>query len=202
VESLTLLRRLIDAGLAWRPEETYGDYVAFANGQAAFTFSSTGNSRLYADAYQVAVENGLAPFHWHQALIPQADPANPATALYGASFFIVQSDAERQRAAWRLIRWFTAPPQAARWAAELEAPPVRITALEVMTDTLAAYPFVQAQVEAILPYALPEPALPAEYEVRDLIYTAILSVTNGYADPQTALDQAARDVNALLESQP
>jgi ABC-type glycerol-3-phosphate transport system substrate-binding protein len=210
VESLALLRRLIDAGLAWRPQETYGDYVAFANGQAAFTFSSTGNSRLYADAYRVAVQNGLAPFRWHQALIPQADPANPATALYGASFFIVQTpgepsptgDPERQRAAWRLIRWFTDRPQAARWAAELEAPPVRITALEVMTDTLAAYPFVQTQVEAILPYALPEPALPAEYEVRDLIYTAILSVTNGYADPQTALDQAARNVDALLASQP
>lgn len=44
VESLALLRRMIDTGLAWRPQEQYGDYVAFANGQAAFTFSSTGNS--------------------------------------------------------------------------------------------------------------------------------------------------------------
>ncbi|NIV38515.1 MAG: extracellular solute-binding protein, partial [Anaerolineae bacterium] len=35
IESLALLRRLIEAGLAWRPEEAFGDYVAFANGQAA-----------------------------------------------------------------------------------------------------------------------------------------------------------------------
>lgn len=202
-ESLALLRRLIDAGLAWRPAETFGDYVAFTNGQAAFTFSSSGSSRLYAEAYQVAVQNGMPPFRWHQALIPQSDPDNPATALYGASFFIVQGGtAGQQQAGWRLIRWFTDQPQTARWAAELEALPVRLTALEVMTDTLAAYPFVKAQVEQILPYARPEPALPAEYDVRDVLYTAILSVTNGYADPQTALDQAARDVNAILSREP
>jgi ABC-type glycerol-3-phosphate transport system substrate-binding protein len=34
VESLALLRRLMDAGLAWRPEDPFGDYVAFANGES------------------------------------------------------------------------------------------------------------------------------------------------------------------------
>jgi len=202
VESLALLRRMIDTGLAWRPQEQYGDYVAFANGQAAFTFSSTGNSALYADAYEGALQQGAAPFRWRQALIPQADPANPATALYGASFFMLQRDEARHRAAWRLIRWFTDTPQSARWAADLETLPVRISALEVMTDTLQAYPFFRAQVEEILPYARPEPAVPAELDVRDLLYTAILSVTQGFADPQTALDQTAGKANALLAPGP
>jgi ABC-type glycerol-3-phosphate transport system substrate-binding protein len=202
VESLALLRRLLDAGLAWRPQDPYGDYVAFANGQAVFTFSSTGNSRFYVDAYQAAVQSGVPAFRWHQALIPQADPQAPATSLYGASFFILPSTPERQLAAWRLIRWFTDTPQTARWAADLEAVPVRVTALEVMTDTLTAYPFVESQVKGILPYASPEPAVPAELEIRDILYTAIVSVTQGYADPQTALDQAARDVDALLANQP
>ncbi len=206
VESLALLRRLIDAGLAWRPEDVYGDYVAFANGQAAFAFSSTGNSQLYADAYEAALRKGMAPFRWYQTMIPQADPAQPATALYGASFFIVQGhparDPARERAAWRLIRWFTDTQQTARWAGELEAMPVRASALAVMTDTLAAYPFVQTQAEQILPYGRPEPAVAAELEVRDILYTAIISVTRGYADPQTALDQAAREANAVLAGQP
>jgi ABC-type glycerol-3-phosphate transport system substrate-binding protein len=202
VESLALLRRLIDAGLAWRPQDEYGDYVAFANGQAAFTFSSTGNSRFYTDAYDAAVEDGMAPFHWHQALVPQADLQDPGTDLYGASFFVVQSDPERQQAAWRLIRWFTDTAQTARWSASLEAMPVRASALAVMTDTLEAYPFVRMQVEDILPYSQPEPAVPAELEIRDILYTAILSVTQGYSDPQTALDEAARDANAILASEP
>jgi ABC-type glycerol-3-phosphate transport system substrate-binding protein len=202
VESLALLRRLIDAGLAWRPQEPYGDYVAFSNGQAAFTFSSTGNSRFYADTYQAAVQNGMPPFRWHQALIPQANPQDPATALYGASFFVVQAGPEQELAAWRLIRWFTDDQQTARWAASLEAMPVRMSALSVMTDTLEAYPFVEIQVENILPYGRPEPAVSAELEVRDILYTAILSVTQGYADPQTALDAAARDVDNLLASEP
>jgi multiple sugar transport system substrate-binding protein len=201
VESLALLRRLIDAGLAWRPADLYGDYVAFGLGQAAFTFSSTGNSSLYLDAYQGALQNGLPPFRWHQAMIPQADPQRPATFLYGSSFFILRSDPFRQQAAWRLIRWFTDTPQTARWAGDLEVMPVRLSALEVMTDTLAAHPFVETQVQEIMPYARPEPASPAEFEIRDILYTAIVSVTQGTADPQTALDQAAREANAVLAGQ-
>ncbi len=202
VESLALLRRLIDVGLAWRPQEPYGDYVAFANGQAAFTFSSTGNSQLYLDAYEGALRNGVTPFRWHQTMIPQVDPQNPTTALYGASFFILAGDPAHQAAAWRFIRWFSDAPQNARWSAELESMPLRISALDWMTDTLAAYPFFQAQVEQIASFGKPEPAVPAELEVRDILYTAILSVTQGYADPQTALDQAASEANAILGSQP
>jgi len=199
---LALLRRLLDAGLAWRPEDPYGDYVAFANGQAAFSFSSTGNARLYADAYQAALHNGVPPFRWLQAIIPQENPAQPATALYGSSFFIVRGDLDQELAAWRLIRWFTDKHQTARWASELQAMPVRASALTVMTDTLKAYPFVLAQVEEILPYATPEPGVATEMEVRDILYTAIISVTQGFAAPHVALDQAARDADAILRGQP
>jgi ABC-type glycerol-3-phosphate transport system substrate-binding protein len=202
VESLALVRRLLDAGLTWRPEDPYGDYVAFANGQAAFAFSSTGNSLLYVDAYKGAVRDGVPPFDWRQTMIPQANLDDPATVLYGAGVFILKSDPERERAAWRLIRWFSSTAQTARWASGLETMPVRASALTVMTDTLAAYPFFRAQVEDILPYGRPEPAVAGELEVRDLLYTAIVSVTQGYADPQTALDRAAQEANAILASQP
>ena len=202
IESLALLRRLIDAGLAWRPEEAYGDYAAFANGQAAFTFSSTGNSQLYLDAYDGALRSGMAPFQWRQTMIPQSNPENPATALYGANFFMLESDPARQEAAWRFIRWFTDAPQSARWAGSLQSMPVRLSALGWMTDTLEAYPFFQAQVEEILPYGRPEPSVAAELEIRDILYTAILSVTQGYLDPQTALDQAAREADDVLSGQP
>jgi multiple sugar transport system substrate-binding protein len=197
-ESLDLLRRLIEAGLAWRPVDTYGDYVAFANNQAAFTFASTGNNSLYVEAYGAALKNGVAPFRWTQTLIPQADLAQPATSLVGTSFFILRSDSAHELAAWRLVRWFTLPEQTARWAESLEAMPVRASARAVMTDTLAAYPFVQAQMEEIMPYARPEPAVAAGLEARDILYTAILSVTQGYSGTQEALDKAATEVNALL----
>ena len=135
-------------------------------------------------------------------MIPQADPQSPATALYGASFFILQGDPQRQEAAWRFIRWFTDVEQTARWAGEMAAMPVRISALELMTDTLSVYPFVQAQVEEILPFGRPEPAVAAELEIRDILYTAILCVTQGVSDPQTALDQAARKANTILKGRP
>jgi ABC-type glycerol-3-phosphate transport system substrate-binding protein len=202
VDSLALLRRLIDGGLAWRPAEPYGDYVAFANGQAAFAFSSTGNSQLYVDAYEGALHSGMEPFRWYQTIIPQADPENPATALYGASFFVLQNEPAKEEAAWRLIKWFTERNQTARWAAELQAMPVRASALEVMTDTLEAYPFLRRQAAKILPYGRPEPAVPAGLEIRGILHTAIVSVTQGLATPQEALDQAAREANAILAGQP
>lgn len=202
VESLALLRRLIDAGLAWRPEGPYGDYEAFARGEAAFTFSSTGNIRLYTEAYTAALHQGVSPFEWRQAQIPQVDPNRPSTLLYGAGFFIVPDEEERQRVAWRFIRWFTKPSQTARWAGGLDTLPVRASALALMTETLEIYPFLPTQVEEIGPYARSEPAIPAELEIRDILYTAILSVTLGYADPQTALDQAAQAANTVLREQP
>jgi ABC-type glycerol-3-phosphate transport system substrate-binding protein len=201
-ESLALLQRLMAAGLAWRPEGPFGDYVAFANGQAAFAFSSTGSSQFYVDAYDGALNSGMAPFRWYQTLIPQRDPQQPATALYGASFFVVQADPSTEGAAWRLIRWFTERDQTARWTGDLQAMPVRASALEVMTDTLTAYPFFQAQVEEILPHARPEPAVPAEFEVRTILYSAIISATQSLADPQVVLDQAAGEANEILAEQP
>lgn len=202
IESLALLRRLIDAGLAWRPDDTYGDYIAFANGQAPFTFSSTGNTLLYLDAYEGALQNGVAPFRWYQVMIPQADPQAAATNLYGGGFFIVPGEPIRERAAWRFIRWFADTPQTARWAASLQSMPARLSALDMMTDTLEAHPFVEIQIEGILPHARPEPAVAADLEIRDILYTAILSVTNGFQDPQTALEQAAAEVDSLLSNQP
>jgi ABC-type glycerol-3-phosphate transport system substrate-binding protein len=154
------------------------------------------------EAYEAALHNGVAPFKWRQTMIPQADPAQPATALYGSSFFIVRGDLDKELAAWRLIRWFTDKDQTARWASELQAMPVRASALTVMTDTLEAYPFVLAQVEEILPHTRPEPAVSAELEVRDILYTAIISVTQGFAEPHIALDQAARDADLVLRGQP
>lgn len=202
VESLAMLRRLIESGLAWRPESEYGDYLAFVQGQAAFTFSSTGAGPLYAEAYDAAIQQGAPPFEWHQTMIPQSDPQNPATVAYGANFFVVSSNVERERSAWRFIRWFTAPPQSARWSADLQAAPVRLSAVELMTDTRTTYPFYETQVQEILPYTRPEPAAAAELTIRDILYTAILSVTQGLADPQTALNQAAAKANAVLAAQP
>jgi ABC-type glycerol-3-phosphate transport system substrate-binding protein len=111
VESLALLRRLLDTGLAWIPEETYGDYVAFANGQAAFTFSSTGNSLLYADAYQGALQNEVAPFQWGQTMLPQSNPEEPATLLYGTQFFVLWGDPAKEAAARPICRPCQCGPQ-------------------------------------------------------------------------------------------
>jgi len=202
VDSLTLLRQMMDTGLAWRPEEEYGDYLAFTRGQAAFAFSSTGNNRLYVEAYDQAVQNGTPAFDWHQATIPQADPGRSATILYGPGFFVLSSDPEQEQIAWQLLRWLTSTAQAARWADGLAAMPVRASALAVMTDTLAVYPFIQQQTQSILPYARPEPAVVAEFQVREILYAAIMSVTQGYANPQAALDLAAWEVNSVLAEQP
>jgi hypothetical protein len=42
----------------------------------------------------------------------------------------------------------------------------------------------------------------AELEIREILYTAILSITQDYADPQAALNQAAAEVNVVLSERP
>ena len=88
----------------------------------------------------------------------------------------------RQEAAWRFIRWFTEAPQAARWAVRAQALPIRLSALELMTDTLQANPFLRHQVEEILPYGKPEPPITEQIDLR-----SILSTCNCVAIPAWSL---------------
>ena len=201
IESLALLQRLIDAGLAWRPEEPFGDYVAFANGQAAFTFSSTGNSLLYVDAYDGALQKRRRAF----PVAPDHDPTSrPGKPCHGSvrREYIHPSKrpcpARGRMALYPVVHRTTPVSPLGRGFAVHAGTPLCAGVDDRYPGSVSVLP---GPGRGDLPYGRPEPAVAAELEIRDILYTAILSVTQGFLDPKTALDQAAREANSVLSGQ-
>jgi ABC-type glycerol-3-phosphate transport system substrate-binding protein len=99
VESLALLRRLIDAGLAWRPEEQYGDYV----------LCTAGGLCLFFNRHSALIRTRGRPPERRRtvSVVPTGATVN-RNFRRRAIWHQLSSRAIRTEAAgWRLIRWFT-----------------------------------------------------------------------------------------------
>ena len=194
VEALEMMVRLIEAGAAVKPEGRYADQAEFGKGNAAFTMSST--SGLYY--YKKAIEGAGSDFEWGQTIIPQSDPNNPLTVMYGASICIFKTTEAKQRAAWLFIKYFTDTEQTAKWGSKSGYMPVRKSAAALLEDYFAKNPIAKEQFETIVPYGKPEPNVRGEQEIRDFIYDALVATFEGVATPQEALDEAVRLANEAL----
>jgi multiple sugar transport system substrate-binding protein len=196
VEALDMLNRLIETGGAWKPEGSYADQAEFGQGNAAFTFSSTSGTYYYGQAIKNGAGEGA--FEWGQTNIPQSDPENPATVMYGGSICVFRSTTAKQQAAWLFLKWFTDTDQTAKWGSQSGYMPVRYSAAAKLDDYFASNPIAKQQIEEIVPYGLPEPSVRGEQEIRDFIYDAIVASTTGIMTPQEALDDAVAKANEAL----
>ena len=196
VESLAMLNRLIDAGAAWKPEGSFADQAEFGLGKTAFTMSSTSGTYYYGKAVKDGAGEGA--FEWGQTIIPQSDPENPATVMYGASACVFRSTSEKQQAAWLFLKWFTDTAQTAKWGSQSGYMPVRASAAAELVDYFADNPVAKEQFESIVPYGYPEPSVRGEQEIRDFIYDAMVASNTGIMTPQEALDDAVAKSNEAL----
>ena len=187
VESLDMMVRMIESGAAGRPEGDYADQAEFGKGNVAFTMGSTSGTYYY----QQAVEQGGGNMaEWGMALIPQSDPDNPQTVLYGGSFCIFKTNDIQQKAAWLFVKFFTDTAQTAKWGSRSGYMPVRASAAALLEDYFAENPIAREQFEAIVPYGYPEPSVRGEQEIRTFIEDAMTSAFEGIETSQDALDNA------------
>lgn len=196
VESLALIKRLIDKGAAWKPEGSYADQAEFGKGNVAFTFSSTSGLYYYKQAIKQGAGEGA--FEWGSTIMPQKDPNNPLTVMYGGSICVFRTTTEKQKAAWLFLKWFTGTDQTAKWGSQSGYMPVRASAAAKLTDYFAKEPIAKEQFETIVPYGYPEPSVRGEQEIRDFIYDAMTAVFTGLMTPQEALDDAVAKSNEAL----
>ena len=195
VAALEMMIRMIDAGGAWKPEGSYADQAEFGKGEAAFTMSSTSGTYYYGKAIK---DSGDLVKEWGQTIIPQSDPDNPRTVIYGGSFCVFKTDEAKQKAAWLFLKFFTDTEQTAKWGSQSGYMPVRASAAALLEDYLAKNPVAKEQIEMIVPNGYPEPNVLGEQEIRDFVEDAMVAAFEGIATPQEALDEAVKKADEAL----
>ena len=171
--------------------EPYGDQTAFNAGEALFMLRSTSGLPFVEDG----VASG-AGFDWGVAAPPRTE-LEPVVNFYGASVSVCRTTPERQLAAWLFLKWFTEPPQQARWVKASNYFPARRSTRPLLAGYLEENPRYASAFQ-LLEHGRAEPSLPGYEAVRRLIGSTVVRVVQG-ADVETSLRRLQREAEATLE---
>lgn len=175
LEVFRIYETLAKEDLAWLISPTsYEDNVALAKDELAFVLRSSSG---FTDM-MLLMEGDTD--RWGVAPIPQKDPANPATTLYGPNVCIFNTNEDQIHAAWAFMKHLTAPEVSARWSLGTGYLPVRQSALQ--QPALQAY-WEQWECNRVpydcLAFARTEPNAAGWQEVRDLVARAVSEIMTG-----------------------
>jgi multiple sugar transport system substrate-binding protein len=196
VRALTFMRDSIRtdgivpaAALAWQEEHTR---FAFQSGRAVFMRNWPYAWTLLARADQSAVANrvGVIPF-------PAADGGRESAALGGAQLAINRYTAEPDLAR-ALVDFLTAPEQMlerARVAGQLPARPSLFQERALAESLSLPLPEVYRALEV----AIARPVTPIYSELSDSLQVHVHRALSGQEQPDEALGEAAREIQALLD---
>ncbi|MBX7255427.1 MAG: extracellular solute-binding protein [Candidatus Hydrogenedentes bacterium] len=192
IKTFELLETLAKEGLAYQIQPgSYFDREDFAHDEVAFFFRSSSH-KPYTQMLMAA-----RPNDWGMAMIPQADPANPKTVLYGPNICIFKTTEEQQKVAWGFVKYFTSRDVGVRWALASGYVPIRKSAAN-HPDILKhweQWPYNRAAFDC-LQYAKAEPNLAGWQEVRALVERAESAVLSKMKSGK----QAAQDLQAQATS--
>ena len=184
-----LLETLFKEDLAYQnPPRTFNDQTAFGRDEITFSFRPSSSLPYYK-----LVKEGTDG--WQVARLPQADPNDPQTVLYGANISVFKTTPDHMRAGWDFIKYFTSPEVSIRWALQTGYLPYRKSA--VNNADLKAFwnewPYNRTAFDC-LPFARPEPNLRGWQQVRRHIENAVTTVITGMDSAHNALVDLQRDV--------
>ncbi len=136
----------------------------------------------------VGIEFGAVP-------LPKGT-AGSTSVLGGEDFMMFSSSSEAEKdASWKFIQ-FMVSEEAQVAMAKVGQMPVNLAALQ-NADALAAMPLLPVYVEA-LQTAKSRPVIPQWSEIEGIVATKASEAITGVKDAQTAMDEAAAEINALL----
>lgn len=172
LKAFELLETLAREDLLYQiPPQTFDDQAAFVQDKIAFLIRTS------------SARNGFAlmmadrPDQWRMIPIPQANPAAPATVLFGPNVSVFNTTPEQQQAAWAFIKYFTSPAVSAKWATQTGYVPIRksVAADPAIQQFWAQWPDNRAAYDC-LPFARSEPHVNGWQELRTLIENAMTEV--------------------------
>ncbi|MBW3625107.1 MAG: ABC transporter substrate-binding protein [Armatimonadetes bacterium] len=182
------MNRMFEKGAAYQTRDY--DYQADFGAQRAGMVCTSSTQRTL---FRPMIND---KFDWKLVMIPQTDPKNPVTVLYGANVCIFKTTKEKQDAAWEFLKWLTEKDQAAYWAIHSSYMPLRQSVAQLPEMQKAWQQDPQGkQAFEMIKFAKPEPNVRGWQEVRDEIAEAMTAVINNTKTPE----QAAKDLDAAAD---
>jgi len=172
------------------PPRTFGDQTAFGNDEIAFSFRPSSSLPYYK-----LVKEGNDG--WGVARIPQADPAHPATVLYGANVSVFHTSPDHERTAWEFLKYFNSPAVNARWAVATGYLPTRRSATRepALQAFWNEWKYNRVGFDC-LEFARGEPNIAGWQVMRGLLEKAATEVTSGMGGPDAALEKLQQAIDA------
>jgi sn-glycerol 3-phosphate transport system substrate-binding protein len=162
----------------------------FLNGQVAMIYHTTGN---------LTNINNNAKFKFGVAFLPGSKRMGAPTG--GGNFYISAGiPKERQEAAWKFIKFATAPERAAQWSVDTGYVATRKSALEtqIMKDYYAKVPQARVAFEQI-PLAKPELTTYDAAQIWRILNDHIQSAVTGEATAAQAMKAAQAEATEVLQ---
>jgi ABC-type glycerol-3-phosphate transport system substrate-binding protein len=189
-----IIETLADEELAFQVSPgTHEDEVALAQGRIAYMLRSS-SGRIHV---KELMDDQVA---WGMTVIPQANPDDPHTVLYGPNIVIFDTTEEQADTAWAFIKHFTSPEVVVRWALGSGYVPIRKSAANdpAMQAFFEEWPYNRAAFDC-LSFARAEPNVAGWQKVRGLVEDAETAVLTGMQSAREAAIELKVEADRVLQ---
>jgi ABC-type glycerol-3-phosphate transport system substrate-binding protein len=193
IESFTFLRSLSEVNCAWQ-SPSIDPITAFANREALFITASLQDLPDVARAFASAKSSD----DWK--VIPFPGGNEDAVVVYGSSYVILNSNSQKQLAAWLFVHWLLDDKQDARWVEATHLFPIHTSTVDLLSDYEKTHP-QWAQAIELLPHGEIQPQLASWDKVRTMLGDGFkhmydINLPSGQVPAVLAqMDTLARDIS-------
>ncbi|MFP4112944.1 MAG: extracellular solute-binding protein [Spirochaetota bacterium] len=182
VELLRMMERLHEAGTMPFVEDTEQE---FTNGRSAFEISTTARTSTKAELIGDT-------FDWGITLIPQGDPSNPSTGLWGGNHVMFASTPEEELASWVFMDYFAGTDGQAIYGARTGYFPARYSSQDtaILSRNYAEWPQKGQAFTEVFPAARITTPTAAGNAIGTVVADNVMAFLTG--DQYTAEETAAK----------
>ena len=141
---LTFVKQVYDDGCAWTLAPAGDAPAAFAGRQAVFATANLEQLPDFARAMAAAEQRRQLD----RSPLPRPGSGGMVT-IYGSSYVVLKSTAERQLASWLFVRWMLSAENQKKWVEATGLFPLRTSMLASLSDYEKSHPQWSAAVDLI-----------------------------------------------------
>jgi ABC-type glycerol-3-phosphate transport system substrate-binding protein len=193
IRCFEIFETLVEEDVAYViPPDTFEDEAAFVDDRVAFVLRTSAAMMSLRE-----MKDDLDS--WGVGVIPQANPEEPVTVLFGPNVTLFDVGEEQVATAWSFTKYFISPDVNVRWALATGYVPIRKSAARDprMQAHWADWTYNRVPFDC-LAFARSEPNLAGWQEVRTLIDEAQTAVVSGMLTAEEAARNLKREADQAL----